>query len=377
MSDSDVVAWYLLAYVFVILASLIAQKAIKKFNLDKIIPEAGATMLLNITVSGVIRLTGGFNQSNLSDSILEDGEDFNAHLLGLSTSLFYYVLLPPIIFNSGYHLKRQIMFANFGAILSLAVIGTGCSIFILATGLYFIIKYGPNTLAPLSIMECITFAALISSTDPVSTLSIYTERNIESNLFYLVFGESILNDAVALSVFSVSSEFVGEEFATKQLIMFATKVLVLLLGSATIGYALGIFNGYLFKLLRLTSSWKDQVLSMGVFMAAIYIPFLVSESIKLSGIVAALAGGIATRRYLNKNVPKSTAIKASFISTLLSHLAETICFAQLGLCVFMQSFNYFNMSFIGITFALIYLARLPVYPILTLVRNNCSKKYIF
>lgn len=366
MSDSDVVAWYLVAYAYVIIISLLAQILIKRFHLDKIIPQAGATMMINMVISGIIKLCGGFNHVSTSENILEDTEEFDAHLLGLSTSMFYYVLLPPIIFSSGYHLKRQIMFSNFGGILVLAIVGTSLSITIISTGLYYMIGNG-NAIS-LTFMECITFASLISSTDPVSTLSIYAERNVESGLFYLVFGESILNDAVALTVFSVSSNFVGENsLSFWQLMTYVESLLKLLFGSTILGYILGIGIGYVFKHLRLTNSLHDQNFAIALFLPIIFIPFLVSESIGLSGIVAALSGGIAIRRYMNKNVPRETSIKASFVLTLLSHFAETICFAQLGLCVFMQNFQNFHWILVLVTLGFIFLARLPIYPLLALV----------
>jgi len=42
------------------------------------------------------------------------------------------------------------------------------------------------------------FGSLISSTDPVAVLSIFKELNCDKNLFALIFGESILNDAMAI-----------------------------------------------------------------------------------------------------------------------------------------------------------------------------------
>lgn len=44
--------------------------------------------------------------------------------------------------------------------------------------------------------ELLTFGALISATDPVSTLAVFQEKRVDPHLFYLVFGESVLNDAV-------------------------------------------------------------------------------------------------------------------------------------------------------------------------------------
>jgi sodium/hydrogen exchanger 8 len=47
------------------------------------------------------------------------------------------------------------------------------------------------------------FGALISSVDPVATLSILGDENIRAHplLYSLVFGESVLNDSVAIVLF--------------------------------------------------------------------------------------------------------------------------------------------------------------------------------
>eukprot|EP00957_Ditylum_brightwellii_P136882 10438634-Ditylum_brightwellii.AAC.1 len=47
-----------------------------------------------------------------------------------------------------------------------------------------------------SFAELLTFGGLISATDPVSTLAIFQAKRVDPHLFYLVFGESVLNDAV-------------------------------------------------------------------------------------------------------------------------------------------------------------------------------------
>ena len=40
--------------------------------------------------------------------------------------------------------------------------------------------------------------AMVSATDPVSTLAVFSHLRVEPNLFAIVFGESIMNDAVAI-----------------------------------------------------------------------------------------------------------------------------------------------------------------------------------
>ena len=49
---------------------------------------------------------------------------------------FFYGLLPPIIFNSAYHMKREIFYRNFSSISLLAVLGTLISNVVVTFGLY-------------------------------------------------------------------------------------------------------------------------------------------------------------------------------------------------------------------------------------------------
>lgn len=42
------------------------------------------------------------------------------------------------------------------------------------------------------------FGGLISATDPVTVLAIFNDLHVDVNMYALVFGESVLNDAVAI-----------------------------------------------------------------------------------------------------------------------------------------------------------------------------------
>lgn len=48
------------------------------------------------------------------------------------------------------------------------------------------------------IVESFAFGSLISAVDPVATLAIFKALNVDQILYMLVFGESVLNDAVAI-----------------------------------------------------------------------------------------------------------------------------------------------------------------------------------
>lgn len=141
------------------------------------LPEAGATVLLGMFISGLIRAAGNDTSSG------------NTAYLGFDSTVFFIGFLPPIIYNAGYSLKRRLFFANMGGIVSLAIIGTSFSAIVVGFGLYAMGKAKASS--DLSLMEGLTFGSLISATDPVSTLAVFTELKVDPTLFYLVFGESV------------------------------------------------------------------------------------------------------------------------------------------------------------------------------------------
>lgn len=57
-------------------------------------------------------------------------------------------------------------------------------------------------------LDTLYFGALISPTDPLTIISIFNDLHVDVNLYALVFGESVLNDAVAI----VLSGWVSNKF---------------------------------------------------------------------------------------------------------------------------------------------------------------------
>ena len=86
-----------------------------------------------------------------------------------------------------YILGSIVIFAIFGTIISALVVGGGVYLMGLADLVY-----------PLNFVESFAFGSLISAVDPVATLAIFQALDVDPVLNMLVFGESILNDAVAI-----------------------------------------------------------------------------------------------------------------------------------------------------------------------------------
>lgn len=61
----------------------------------------------------------------------------------------------------------------------------------------------------LTIVECLLFGSTLSATDPVTILAIFNALHVDPKLYSVIFGESILNDAVAIVMFEYVSDWVS------------------------------------------------------------------------------------------------------------------------------------------------------------------------
>lgn len=133
-----------------------------------------------------------------------------ASYAGLDPELLFFALLPPIILEAGFNTQRKGFFSNFWTISLLA--GLGTVIATLATG-FLLLWLGAylHLITALHPAEALLYGALISAIDPVSTLVVLKKAHAPSRLFNLLFGESVLNDAVCLVMFSLFQQAVLEE----------------------------------------------------------------------------------------------------------------------------------------------------------------------
>jgi len=52
-----------------------------------------------------------------------------------------------------------------------------------------------------TLLECLIFGSTLSATDPVTIISIFNSYKVDPKLFSIIFGESLLNDAVSIVLY--------------------------------------------------------------------------------------------------------------------------------------------------------------------------------
>ncbi|XP_055868371.1 sodium/hydrogen exchanger 9-like isoform X3 [Biomphalaria glabrata] len=290
-----------------------------------------------------------------------------------SPELFFNVMLPVIIFNAGYSMKRKHFFKNLGAILSYALIGTTISALVVGAIMWGLTRVMYDITITLN--ECFIFGAYLSATDPVTILALFNDLHVDVDLYALVFGESVLNDAVAI-VLSESVETYGEyssdAFSLEAFFSALGKFAGVMAGAFAIGTFMGIITAFLTKFTKIRDF---PLLETALFFLMSYSTFQAAEAADLTGIVAVLFCGITQAHYTYNNLSIESKYRTKQLFELMNFLSENFVFLYIGVSIFTFEPNKWHAGFIFATFFAVIVARfLNIYPLSFLLNLGRSNK---
>jgi len=122
---------------------------------------------------------------------------------------FFYFILPPIIFAAGYTLKHRRFVRNLDHILALGIIGTLLTMILLTFMLTLTNSYLTFPGSRISPAEILLLASVLCASDTVAVLSLIPE-NKYSRMNSILFGEGVVNDAVAILLFRAVINTIGK-----------------------------------------------------------------------------------------------------------------------------------------------------------------------
>lgn len=236
-----------------------------KIHSLEVFPESIASIILGIVV-------GLFFKSHYKNTGLLNILEFEPHT-------FFLFLLPPIMFQAGFSMRASTFFRNVIVINSFAIFATIIASFVFS----FVFYYGTNlTSLGFNYLDSLHFGCFISAIDPVATIAIFKSLSVNDKIYMIVFGESTLNDAVAIalaqSVEKISDmSLEGEELEMQSVIIFAiTKFAIYFFVSLLIGALWSILISYLYTVIELnTIPWIE----IGFFILTSYFPYIFSEAL--------------------------------------------------------------------------------------------------
>ncbi|KAL8932458.1 MAG: hypothetical protein Q9211_006301 [Gyalolechia sp. 1 TL-2023] len=275
---------------------------------------------------------------------------FIQNTVSFDYQFFFNLLLPPIILGAGYELHQANFFRNIGTILTFAFAGTFISAVVLGLFLWLWTRI-PLDGFKISFVEAISVGATLSATDPVTILAIFNTYKVDPKLYTVIFGESILNDAIAIVIFETAQQYrpgssKGGSLSIVSLFEAIGLFFLVFFGSLVIGVAVGIATALM---LKYTLVRKFPKIESCLIILIAYASYYFANGVFMSGIVSLLFCGITLKHYAYYNMSRRTQLTTKYIFSALAQLSENFIFIYLGLTLFTKTTLVFKPLFILIT----------------------------
>lgn len=341
-------SWALFILLFLLISALWSSYYLSQRRI-RAVHETVLSIFYGMVVGLVIRLSPGHYIQNT---------------VTFDSSYFFNVLLPPIILNSGYELNQENFFNNIVSILTFAIPGTFISAVVLGTILYIWTALGLDGIN-ISFVDALSVGATLSATDPVTILSIFNAYKVDPKLYTIIFGESLLNDAISIVMFETCQKFHGKPAKLSSLF----EGIGLFLTNFSVSLFIGCFVGILIALiLKHTHIRRYPQIESCIILLVCYESYFFSNGCHMSGIVSLLFCGITLKHYAYYNMSRRTQITIKYIFQLLARLSENFIFVYLGLELFTEVELVYKPLLIIVTAVSICIARYcAIFPLSRLV----------
>jgi CPA1 family monovalent cation:H+ antiporter len=273
--------------------------------------------------------------------------------IGFNDSLIFNVFLPILVFEAAINtdisrlrstMKPIAMLAGPGVILS-----SGITALILKLGLGF--NWTTALLA----------GVILAITDTVSLIAVFKEISVPSRLSTIVQGESLMNDGVALVLFSLILQ--GHQTGQFTVLGGLQQLFVVIVGGTLVGLGIGYLSTILF--VKSDAPLSSSLLTIAVALGA----FQISQFLGVSGVVAVLVAGLIVGTIgLSQRVSPSTRLTLCSFWETVTFIINSFLFLLIGLEVNLITLFQTLPAVLLAIFADQVARLLSVYPLLALVR---------
>ncbi len=227
------------------------------------------------------------------------------------------LMVPPLIFEAAFHLRYTDVRRDVGSIILFAI--PGVIITTLLVG--WIVAWGIGV----SYATAAVFGALIAATDPVAVVSLFRTLGVPVRLRVLLEGESLLNDGIAIVVFSLALEVAGGQ--TFHLLEGITDFLIVAGGGLLVGVGLG------WVVSVITNRIDDDLIETTLTFILAYGAYFLAEKINVSGILAVVAAGMFIGNTGPRTMSSNTRIVVENFWGFTAFIANSLIFLLIGLVV--------------------------------------------
>ncbi|CAK9832452.1 Sodium/hydrogen exchanger 3 [Anthophora retusa] len=317
-------------------------------KLSKIFPESCLLIVVGVVVGVLL-----FHASSV-------------HVSPLTPDTFFLYMLPPIILDAGYFMPNRLFFDHLGTILLFAVLGTIFNTLSIGASLWVLGKSGLFGFET-PLLQMFLFSALISAVDPVAVLAVFEEIHVNEILYIVVFGESLLNDAVTVvlyHMFEAYSEIGPTEILYTDVLSGLASFFVVAIGGTIIGVIWGFATGFVTRFTH-----QVRVIEPIFIFVMAYLAYLNAEIFHMSSILAITFCGITMKNYVEANISHKSHTTVKYTMKMLSSSSETIIFMFLGVAT-VNNRHYWNTWFVVMTVVFCSVYRIVGVIVLTAMANQ-------
>jgi Na+/H+ antiporter len=195
----------------------------------------------------------------------------------IEPNVIFLIVLPPLLYIAAYFTPVRNLHANLGTISSLAVGLVFATALAVAVVVRALIPGIPWSVA-------IALGAIVAPPDAIAATAIASRLGLPRQIVTILEGESLLNDATALTIYSIAvATAAGGAFSPTT--AFTTFVAALL-GGCAIGLAVG------WVIAQIRVRIEDTPVEMTISLLTPYAAYLPAERLGVSGVIATVAAGL-------------------------------------------------------------------------------------
>ena len=231
---------------------------------------------------GVLVILSGMLLDDMPTPIMRDFVE-QLRQFDINADLLLWVFLPILLFDTATKLDGRELLDDVGPILILAVVAV-----LMTTAAAGLAVWSVSTF---SLSVCFLVAAIIATTDPSAVSAVFREVGARRRLALLVEGESLLNDAAAIALFTTLLRFVTAARPLDEL--GVARGIVIGLGVSFVGGAL--VGAILGRVAAIVVSRIDQggPAEVTLSVALAYLSYALAETyLHVSGVVAVVVAGL-------------------------------------------------------------------------------------
>ena len=117
----------------------------------------------------------------------------------------------------------------------------------------------------LDLLQLLTFSSLLAAVDPVAVLAIFQEIGVNLKLYFLVFGESLLNDGVTVVIYNTmvtlnNMSVTGQNIGAMQYVLGIFNFFTVFFGGLIIGMIFGLATSLIVRFTRSTPEVEPMII---------------------------------------------------------------------------------------------------------------------